>query len=312
VSRWAMACNFEVFFNAGQHPEAVEHAIAALDAIESLEAQMTVYRPTSEISVINRTAAARPVEVEPNLYALLRHAERIHARTGGAFDITAAPLSRIWGFLVRQGRLPTAEEIDGARAAVGTQWLSFDDQRNALAFQRPGMELNLGGIGKGYALDRGAELLQGAGVENFLLHGGHSSILARGCRSKQDGWTIGLRDPLRPERRLGEVRLRNRALGTSGAANQYFYHQGKRYGHVIDPRTGRPAEHVLSATVLAPSATDADALATALYVMGLEGAKALTNSDETLSVILVCPGERAGDIGIHVLGDDADSWWRPG
>src|SRR5262249_4156409 len=140
---------------------------------------------------------------------------------------------------------------------------------------RAGVEINLGSIGKGYALDRMAELLVAEGIENFLIHGGNSSVLGRGVgqesgvRSQEleeteretRGWWVGLRHPLVPERRIGEICLRDRALGTSGSGTQFFVHEGKRYGHILDPRTGRPAEGTLSTTVAAPTGAEADALA---------------------------------------------------
>jgi thiamine biosynthesis lipoprotein len=132
--------------------------------------------------------------------------------------------------------------------------------------------MNLGAIGKGYALDRAAEVLQDAGVEDFLLHGGRSSVLARGSNAAAElgagGWTVSLEDPLRPGRTLAEFTLRNAALGTSGTAAQFFRHGGRRYGHILDPRCGQPAEGMFSATVVAPTAAEADALSTAFYVLG--------------------------------------------
>jgi thiamine biosynthesis lipoprotein len=153
-------------------------------------------------------------------------------------------------------------------------------------------------------------VLRQAGIENFLVHGGQSSILAAGSRAVggrgKEGWTVALRHPLRPDKRMAEIRLHDRALGTSGSGVQFFHYKGRRYGHVLDPRTGWPVEGVLSATVIAPTAAQADALSTAFYVMGLEKAKEYCNGHEEIATIMVCPGQRSGSISLHSINLDDD------
>jgi FAD:protein FMN transferase len=311
VGRRAMACDFEVLLNAGEQDEATESALAALDLVEFLEAQLTVYRDTSEVSRLNQRAAIEPVKVERQLFKLLQEAARLHQLTRGAFDITSGPLSQIWGFARRQGHVPDSESIESARAKVGMHLVQFDEPAATVFFLREGMEFNLGGIGKGFALDRCARRLGDDGITNFLVHGGKSSILARGNRQGLKGWSIGLRHPLRPEWRIGDIVLQDRALGTSGAANQYIHHEGRRLGHVLDPRTGWPAEGLLSATVLAPTATEADALATACYVLGRDEVEQLCQERPDISAILVAPGDRIGSIELILINLHDDSEWRP-
>ena len=172
------------------------------------------------------------------------------------------------------------------------------------------MEINLNAIGKGYAVDRCGELLRAAGVEDFLIHGGQSSVLAGGSRAGADadarGWSVALKHPLKPQQRLAEIWLRNRALGMSGSGVQFFHHQGRRYGHVLDPRTGWPAEGVLSATGLLPSAALADAVSTACFVMGREGVEEYCRNHTDVSAILVCPGEYAAAASTFTPAD-----WNP-
>jgi thiamine biosynthesis lipoprotein len=314
IGRRAMACEFEVVLNANRQAVATEVAIEVLDLIDALEDQLTVYRGHSEVSQINRRAADERVLVETRLAKLLAEAVRLNQVTDGAFDITAGPLVKVWGFYRRQGRVPAEGELRQALQLVGARWLELDVQACTIHFARPGMEINLGGIGKGYALDRCAERLREAGVDDFLLHGGLSSVLAHGSRADArdsgGGWTVGIRHPLRPQRRLAEVCLRDRALGTSGSGTQHFHHRGRRYGHILDPRTGQPAEGVLSATVLAPTAAVADALATALCVLGLDRSKELIARHPSLAALLVGPGSRSGAVELHTFGlDDQD--WRP-
>ena len=243
VGRRAMACQFQLFLNAGQHEGDLEAGLEALDLISSLEDQMTVYREHSELSRINRCAAQQPCVVEPRLFRLLQRCLELHRATDGAFDITAAPLVKLWGFHVRQGNFPKLELVQATLERVGSQHVLLDEQERTVSFDKTGIELNLGSIGKGFALDRAAEVLESAEIDDYLIHGGHSSILARGSRTSETpaGWLVALRHPLRSDQRVAEIRLHNQGLGTSGSGAQFFYHRGKRYGHVLDPRCGRPA-----------------------------------------------------------------------
>ncbi len=313
VSRAAMACEFEIFFDPIRYPSGADVAVVALDLVTALEEQMTVYRETSEVSRLNSIASFRSVEVEAELFLLFQHAHLLAEQTGGAFDITAGQLSKTWGFYRREGRLPSQSEIDAALATVGSDHLQLDAERQAVQFLKHGMEINLGAIGKGYALDRAADLLAEKGLRDCLLHGGNSSVLARGHRTGDaGGWTVALKHPLRPSERLGEFILHDQALGTSGSGSQYFHHAGKRYGHIIDPRTGWPAEQVLSSTVIAPTAAEADALATALYVMNLEDAAIFASKRPAVAVLLITPGKHPGELELHPFNLAEGAWRRQG
>jgi thiamine biosynthesis lipoprotein len=303
--RRAMACQFEVLVNAGQYEHDGAAALAALDLVDELESQLSIYRESSEVSVINRTAADESVRVEPRLFALLERAIELSTRSHGAFDMTTGPLARLWGFVNRSGAMPDDTSLTAALEQVGSRHVQLDPKQATIHFERPGIEINLGGIGKGYALDRGAELFAAAGIDDVLLHGGNSSVLARGTAvapDQREGWTIGLRDPYHPDRRIGQIHLRDRALATSGSGTQFFLHQGRRFGHIIDPRSGWPAEGVLSATVLAPSAADADALSTALYVLGPVRAEEFCAANSEIGCILLSPGARHAAVEIHTWG----------
>jgi thiamine biosynthesis lipoprotein len=307
VGRRAMACQFQVFLKPAQYQGAVEAATEALDLIDQLEDQMTIYRPHSEISRINELAAEQSCPVEPRLFDLLDRCVQLSDSTGGAFDITAGPLVRLWGFHTRQGHFPPNDRIREVLQRVGSKFLELDRNRHTIHFLRRGMELNLGSVGKGYALDRCSEILESAGVADFMIHGGHSSILARGVRQAGDerqDWRVALRHPLRPERRVAEIRLCDSGLGTSGSGQQFFYHQGRRYGHVLDPRTGVPSEGVLSATVLAPCAADADALATTFFVLGVDRTREYCKHRPDLSVVFILPGSRQGTVALEMIGID--------
>lgn len=296
LARRAMACPFEVLLVARQRDPATSAAVAALDLIDELEAQLTVYRDTSEVARVNRSAYREPVVVEAGLFELLTTAVRLWRETGGAFDVTSGPLSKVWGFFQRQAALPAEQDLADALERTGSDKLLLDAEACSVQFARDGMEINLGGIGKGYALDRAAELLFEQGVDSFLIHGGQSSVVARGARGGEaagDGWTIDVADPLRPEHSLAEIRLIDQALGTAGTSRQYFRYQGRRFGHIIDPRTGWPADKLVSVTVVAPTGAEADALATAFYSMGPDAAIEYCSRHPQVAALLVCPvGER--------------------
>jgi thiamine biosynthesis lipoprotein len=312
VCRRAMACDFEVQLAAGREDDSMQHVFAALDLVEAIEDQLTVYCDESEVVSINRLAAERPVEVESRLFELLQLAERLHRETDGAIDITAGPLSEAWGFSRRRGRLPNDAEIAAALERVGMDHIVLDEAKRTVCFRRPGVSVNFNSIGKGYALDRMSELLENNNVGDFLLHGGRSSVLARGKQPGMEGvgWPIGLRHPLRPKERLAEFYLRDQALATSGSATQFFRRRGRQYGHILDPRTGQPADGVFSATVIAPSAAEADALSTAFYVMGPDAVAEYCAGRPEIMAVLVCSGRREGTVDLVALGLDARQWRR--
>jgi FAD:protein FMN transferase len=311
VGRDAMACRFEVVFNAGEVEDATALGIDTLDLVDEIENRITVYRDTSELARINATAAAGWQSVAADLFALLEHARSLHERTGGGFDCASGALTRAWGFLRRQGRTPAPEELAAAREASGMRWVELDAERRMIRFTRSGVELNLGAIGKGWALDRAIERLVDAGVPSVLVHGGQSSVRAVGVQGarlpERRGWKVGVRHPLRPSVRLATITLEDRALGTSGSGTQFFIDGGRRLGHILDPRTGLPAEGVLSATVLAPCAADADALSTALYVLGPAALPTIAPEGGPVAAVLVVPGSSPGTLCVHAANLDADT-----
>ncbi len=287
VHRRAMACRFEVTLS-GEDAHHVPAARDALDEIDRIESSLTVFRETSDLVKLNKAAGRAPVAVDDALFGLLRLCRELHARTGGTFDVTTTPLSRCWGFLRREGRLPAAEEIAAARALVGMEAVELDEVGRTVRLRRPGMELNLGSIGKGFALGQVAARLRQRGVRHALLSAGGSSVLAIGGRGA--GWIVDLRSRQVSRDRLARVRLRDAALGTSGAGEQFVEVGGTRYGHVLDPRTGWPASGILSASVIAAEAAVADALSTAFLVGGLELARRYC-ADHPGTLALVTPDD---------------------
>ena len=286
VHRTVMACRFEVALS-GEDAGAIAAARDALDEAARVEQVLTVFRDDSDVADLNHRASTEAVAVSDELFTLLARCRDLHERTGGAFDVTSTPLSRSWGFLRREGHVPDADDLEDARECCGMEHVLLDPLSRTVRFDRPGVEVNFGAIGKGYALDRMADLLRDAGVPNALLSAGHSSVVAVG--RDDDGWPVDLRPSL-ARRRVGRVWLSDAALGVSGAGEQYFEIDGIRYGHVIDPRTGRPAFGVLGASVLARSGEDTDALSTAFLIGGPELAQAYCDAHPDTQAVLVLDG----------------------
>jgi thiamine biosynthesis lipoprotein len=281
----AMVSDFEIILNPGPASR-LEAASAALELVEKLEDQMSVYRFHSELSLLNRRGCDGPVTVERRLFDVLCRAVHFADETDGAFDPTSGPLVSVWRQCKKDHRLPTEKELSDALARIGREHVIFDQNAMSVYFSRRGVTLNLNAMGKGYALDRAAELLKD-GTSECLMHGGYSSILARGGHAGCDGWPVSIRHPLFPDRQLATVLLKDRGMSTSGSAVQFFRHEGKRYGHIIDPRTGWPVDNMLSVTVLAPDAAQAEALSTGFFVMGVEKAREYCHNHKEVAALLV-------------------------
>jgi thiamine biosynthesis lipoprotein len=302
ITRRAMACDFSLIVPSGTR-NAVAAGSGALDEVERLERLLSAYREESELCRMNREAHPGPVAVEPEVYRLLRVAAGISAATCGAFDPAAGALVKAWGFFRGPRRVPADSRIQAARAASGCGNVVFDHARRTVAFRRPGVEFNLGAIGKGYAVDRALDFARARfGVARGLMQGGGSSLRATGAPPAEPrGWPVYLADPCRPGRTLARVWLRDRALGTSGADHQFFLHGGRRYGHVLDPRTGVPARTLLGASALAPTAMEADALSTAFFVMGVEGTRRFCTAHPGVAAVLVA--RHSGCARVYVIGN---------
>jgi len=297
----AMACDFDVVMNPGGSSQ-IAAASESLEIVHAIEAQMSVFREESELSQLNRRAASGPVAVETQLFELLLECQRLSVETEGGFDPTSGPLISLWQKCRQQERIPTDDEITQCLNRTGIEHVAFDDKLKTVEFDRDGVELNLGGIGKGYALDRAGRHLRDKGVESWLLHGGHSSLLARGDHQGVGGWPVGIRNPLFPSERLATVLLKDGALASSGSGVQHFRHGGKRYGHILDPRTGLPVEGMLSVTVLAETAAEADALSTAFFVIGVENTRRFCNNYDGVHALLIPPPRRGRRLEPVVCG----------
>jgi thiamine biosynthesis lipoprotein len=294
VHRVAMACRFEVLLS-GEDERLAAAAHDALREADRLDAAWSIFRETSELSAINLHAAGAPIRAGDELFDLLARAQDLSARTGGAFDITTTPLSRAWGFVARAGRVPEPAAIDAARAIVGMHRVRLDAGARTVRFTDPGVELNLGAIGKGAAVDAVTARLAARGVRHALVSAAGSSVRALGGRD--GGFLVDVTSPLVDRPRLARLRLRGGALGTSGAGVQHVLHDGRRLGHVLDPRTGWPASGVLSASVVAADAATADALSTAMLVGGVPLAEAYCRAHPDTLVLVTTEDHRTVHVG---------------
>ena len=264
----AMATRFELLMY-GSDPVALRAAgEEALREITLLEEQLSFYDPASEISRINREAAVGPVRVSARLFSLLKTAQACTEKTRGTFDITIGPLMRCWGFVRSQGAWPSDQALFAAKTVTGMSLVRLGEADRTVEFARPGVAIDLGAIGKGFAIEEATALLRQCGVASALLHGGTSSIGAIGTPPEEpEGWPVGIADPRDPSRNAATIRLRDEAFSLSATWGKAFWHQGTQFGHVIDPRSGLPVQGAALAAVALSSATWCDALSTGLLIL---------------------------------------------
>ncbi|MBL8814773.1 MAG: FAD:protein FMN transferase [Planctomyces sp.] len=306
----AMACEFAAILNPGS-PEQIPVVGEALECVPQIENWLSIYRPGSEISELNRRAVDEQIRVNPSFFRLLSLSKDLSEKTAGAFDLAAGALNRIWKGARHRQSIPEEHEIVDALAASGSRHLELDESTMGVRFLRPGVSLDPGAIGKGFALDEACEWLErdvagGKRVESFLLHGGHSSLIARGTHNGLPGWPVGIGNPLFTNRRLGTILLCDQAMATSGSNIQFYRYEGRRYGHILDPRNGWPVDGMLSVTVLAASAAVADAVSTAFFVLGIEKAVLCCKNLPEVGVILIPFPEQGRRVRPHLIGISPD------
>lgn len=285
LARHSMGSRFELVLHGEDIVWLRAAGEQALDEIERLDAQLSIYRSDSEVSLINARAAAGPVLVEPRLFQLLLECERLYRETDGAFDVTVAPLMRAWGFFRDSGRLPDAETLEEARRRTGMHHVELDPESRTIRFRREGVMLDFGGIGKGFAIDEALQLLREAGVSSAFLHGGTSTMAAIGRPPDASAWNVAVTHRDTDARPVAIVPLVDASLSVSAVWGKAFEADGTTFGHVLDPVTGRPVQGAVLTAVRADTttgngtglrmtgvgATEGDARSTALLVRGTKG-----------------------------------------
>lgn len=269
----SMACLYEIEAY-GPDAQALPRIVSeAFDEVDRIDRLMSHYKTESPLSQLNRDARRGPAMVERELFDFIVEALRYNRESQGAFDITVGPLMKAWGFFRGDGRMPSDQELTAARRSVGATHLTLDSRARTIAFDDPGVELDLGGIAKGYAVDRVVALLRARGVSAALVSAGGSSIYGLGVPPGRDGWSVAIQDPLDARKTALDVRLRDRALSIAGSSEKSFEFEGKTYSHIMDPRTGKPVDGILSVAVLSADATSGDALDDALFVLKPDGSR---------------------------------------
>lgn len=264
------------------------------DEIDRIEDLLSNYRPSSELSRINREAAAGPVVTDPETFRFLSTSLDWSRRTDGAFDITVGPLMRAWGFFFNSGHVPPQQDLDRVRASTGWRNVQLDSASRSVRFANGlKMELDPGGIGKGYAVDRIAAMLRADHVTAALISAGSSSLYGIGAPPGAPGWRVNVPDPAHKDAVLSVLYLRDQSVSTSACTEKFFIQNGHRYCHILDPATGRPMEDRLQTTVLAPTGTDTDALSTATFVMGPEKSRGVLSTIPGAAALIVSGSESA-------------------
>ena len=257
-------------------PDETKLQVAAEEAAEEvrrLDHLLSNYLPTSEWSEVNRDAGQHAVKVSPELFDLLTACVNYSRSSEGAFDVTVGPLMKVWGFYKGTGRLPHRAEIRGALANVGYRTIILDPAGRTVRFARSGVEIDPGGVGKGYAVDRAVDVLRKDGIGIALVSASGSSIYAMGAPpSEPRGWKVSIKDPKRPSKTIEDVFLKDQSMSTSGNYEKFFFAEGRMWSHIMDPRTGYPAEGVLSVSVITPRTLDSEVWAKPFYINGRQWA----------------------------------------
>lgn len=240
----------------------------ASEEARRLDHLLSNYIPASEWSQVNREASTKPVRVSTELFQLLAACVEYSRESDGAFDITVGPLMKVWGFYKGSGHLPHRAEVRGAMAHVGYRNILLDAADHAVRFAKEGVEIDPGGIGKGYAVDKMVAILKEDGVTSALVSASGSSIYGLGAPPNEPGWKIKIRDPKDASKTAAEVVLHDNSLSTSGNYEKFFFAEGKLYSHIMDPRTGYPSEGMLAVSVVSPKTIDSEAWCKPYYIRG--------------------------------------------
>jgi thiamine biosynthesis lipoprotein len=294
ASRISMACEYAIEAygpDAAALPRIVDEA---LDEVDRLDRLMSHYKSDSPVSRVNREAAQHPVTIDRELFDFLAAAMRYSHESHGAFDITVGPLIKAWGFFGGEGRVPSETELAAARRLVGGAHVTLNPASLTVAFDAAGVELDLGGIAKGYAVDRVVALLKQRQIAAALVSAGGSTIYALGAPPGHDGWPVTIQDPLDSRKVALTLELKDRALSVAGRSEKSFASGGTIYSHIMDPRTGMPAQGVLSVVVLARTGTEGDALDDAFFVLGAEGSREYLNRLHETEALFFLPDRQRG------------------
>jgi thiamine biosynthesis lipoprotein len=292
ASHEAMATIYTVVAYGRDQATLSEAVGQVFEEIDQLDDQMSNYKPESELSAINRDASQREVTVSPELFRLIQYSLHSSQESDGDFDITVGPLMKLWGFFRGQGRLPSPAEITNVQKRIGYQHVHLNTSQRTIHFDTSGVELDLGGIAKGYAVDRAADILRADGVTAALISSGNSSIYALGSPPGEHGWKVTVRDPFHEDRPADVFRLQNFALSTSGNYEKFFRINGKIYCHIMDPHTGWPVQNMLCTVAAVPTGVGTEALTKTFFVGGVEKSRQFLLTHPNALGLCYQPGDK--------------------
>ncbi len=271
---------------------------AAMEAVYRIHNLMSTHESASQITEVNRKAGSEKVKVHGDFLNVVQNSLAFSRETNGKFDITVQPLLELWGFSQKAVSLPDDKRIRKVLESVGYNNIEVDPAEGTIGLKKRHTSLDVGGIGQGYAVDRAVEILKAHGIENALVNAS-GDIYLLGAPRGESGWLIGIQDPLNTEKVVATVRLSNMAIATSGSYENFVNIDGHRYGHILDPVTGRPSEQLLSTTVVAKTTTEADALSTTTFVMGKEEGISFVENRQDTECALIAYGASPNDLSFH-------------
>ena len=262
-----MGSRFDITVVAADSSEADKDIEMAIGEINRIEKVISSWDPKSQTSEINRNAGIKPVKVSPELFSLIERAKGISRLTDGAFDISYASMDKIWKFDGSMTKMPSEEEITASVSKVGYQNIILDKENSTVFLKLPGMKIGFGAIGKGYAADKAKALLMEKGVSAGIINAS-GDMNTWGKQPGGKDWEVAITNPMNKNKAFALLPLKQGAVVTSGDYEKFVTFNGVRYAHIINPKTGYPSTGIISATVFAPKAELADALATSVFVMG--------------------------------------------
>jgi FAD:protein FMN transferase len=286
----AMGTVFTLYLYANSPKNADEISSEVFDEVDRIEYLLSNYRESSELSRINRLAASEPVTTDPETMSFLEDSEHWSRVSDGAFDITVGKLMKLWGFFNKQGHIPSAAELESIRSQVGWEKVRLDRASRRVSFTSPGVELDPGGIGKGFAVDAITRILRNNEVSAAMISAGSSTIGAIGAPPGTQGWRVIVPDPLPNRPQLATVLLRDESLSSASCAEKNFTLNGHVYCHIMDPKTLMPVEGRVQVAVTHPSATASDALSNVIFVLSPRDSVKILERDAPNTRALILTG----------------------
>ncbi len=285
-----MGTRFELVAVSRDEQKAWEAIEAGIKEIERIEALISEWQPTSQTSAINRNAGIKPVVVDQELFDLISRSNRISAMTGGAFDISFASVDKLWKFDGSMKSLPSAEQVAASVSKINYKNIILNPNEHSVFLKEPGMKIGFGAIGKGYAANRARDIMREMGIAGGVVNAA-GDLVTWGKQADGSSWYVGVADPADKEKVFSWLTADNTSVVTSGNYEKFAEINGKRYSHIIDPRTGYPASGLKSVTIVCPNAELADALATAVAVLGKEEGLYLINQLKGVECLLITEGD---------------------